>query len=54
MCVYIDILEHLADVQSIHILMAVAATQEADQHIRSSVGAQYLAQGHFDLQTRGI
>ena len=34
--------------------MAVAAMQGADQHIRRSLGVQYLAQGHFDMQTRGI
>ena len=34
--------------------MVVAATQGADQHIRSRFGVQDLAQGHFDLQTRGI
>ena len=33
--------------------MAVAAMQGVDQHIRSSLGVQYLAQGHFDTQTRG-
>ena len=38
----------------IHTLMAVAAMQGADQHIRSSFGVQYLAQGHSDMQTRGI
>ena len=31
----------------IHTLMAVAAMQGVDQHIRSSLGDQYLAQGHF-------
>ena len=41
--------------------MAVTAMQGADQHTRSSFkmdqeqfGVQYLAQGHFDMQTRGI
>ena len=33
-------------------LMAVAAMQGADQHIRSWFGVQYLAQGHFDMQAR--
>ena len=35
-----------------HTVMAVAAMQGADQHIRSSFEVQYLAQGHFNLQTR--
>ena len=35
-------------------LMAVVAMQGADWHIRSSFGVQSLAQGHFDMQTRGI
>ena len=26
----------------------------ANQHIRSSFGVQYLSQGHFSMQTRGI
>ena len=34
--------------------MAVAAMQSADQHIMRSFGVQYLAQGHLDMQTRGI
>ena len=34
--------------------MAVAAMQGAVQHIRSSYGAQHLAQGHYNIQTRGI
>ena len=38
----------------IHTLMAVAAMQGAEQHIGSCLGIQYLAQGHFDMQTRGI
>ena len=38
----------------IHTLMAVDAMQGADQHTRSSLGVQYPAQGHFDMQTRGI
>lgn len=33
--------------------MAVAAMQGADQHISGSTGPQYLAQGCFDIQTRG-
>ena len=33
--------------------MAVAAMQGADQLIRSSFWVWYLAQGHFDMQTRG-
>ena len=39
---------------NIHTLMAVAAMQGADQHIKSSLGVQNLAKGHFDIQTRGI
>ena len=38
----------------IHTLTAVAAMQGADQHIRSSFGVQYLARGHFAMQTRQI
>ena len=38
----------------INTLMAVAAMQGTDQHIRSSFGVQYLAQGHFAMQTRRI
>ena len=38
----------------IHTLMPMAAMQGADQHIRSSFGVQYLAKGHFNMQTRGI
>ena len=34
--------------------MAVAAMQGVDQHIRSSLEVQYLAQGHFNMQTGGI
>ena len=34
--------------------MSVAAVQVADQHIRSSFGVQYFAQGHFNKQTRGL
>ena len=30
--------------------MVVAAMQGADQHF----GSNYLAQGHYDMQTRGI
>ena len=37
---------------NIHTLMAMAAMQGADQHIRSSLGFQYLAQELFDMQTR--
>ena len=33
--------------------MAVVAIQAAIQHIRSSWGVQYLAQGHFNMQIRG-
>ena len=60
----IYILGHLADafVQKgltvihtyIHTLMAVAAMQGADQHVSEQFGVQYLAQGHFDMQTRGM
>ena len=32
--------------------MAVAAMQVADQQHQEQFGAQYLAQGHFDMQTR--
>lgn len=31
-----------------------AATQGADQHIRSGLGVQFLARQHFDMQTRGV
>ena len=34
--------------------MAMAAMQGANQHIRSSLGVQDLAQGHFNMQIRGI
>ena len=34
--------------------MAMAAMQGAHQPIRTSSGIQYLAQRHFDTQTRGI
>ena len=34
--------------------MAVAAMPGADQHIRLQAGVQYLAQGHFNMQARGI
>ena len=34
--------------------MTVAAMQGANQHIRSSFGVQYFAQGHFDMQTKRI
>ena len=33
--------------------MAVAAVQGASQH-QEEFGVQYLAQGHFKMQTRGI
>ena len=33
--------------------MAVAAVQGADQH-QEQFGVQCLAQGHFNMQTRGI
>ena len=33
--------------------MAVAAKEGAEKNIRSSL-AQYLTQGHFDMQTTGI
>ena len=38
----------------IHTLMAVDVMHGADQHIRSSLGVQYLAQGLFNTQARGI
>ena len=38
----------------IHTLMVAAAMEDANQHIRSSFGVQYLAQGHFDMQTRHV
>ena len=34
--------------------MVVVAMQGADKPIQSSFGVQYLAKGHFDMQTRGI
>lgn len=34
--------------------MAVAVMQGADQNIKEQFGAQYLAQGRFGMQTRGI
>ena len=34
--------------------MVVAAMQGADQHIGSSFGVYYLAQGHLDMQNRGM
>ena len=34
--------------------MVAAAMEDANQHIRSSFGVQYLAQGHFDMQTRHV
>ena len=34
--------------------MTVAAIQVADQHITSSLGVQYLTQGHFGMPTRVI
>ena len=37
-----------------HTLMAAAAMQSADQHIRNCYGVQYLAQGHFDMHSKGI
>ena len=37
-----------------HMLMAMAAMTGANQHVRSSFRVQYLAQGHFDMQTGGI
>ena len=38
----------------IHTLIAGAAMQGADQHMRSSFGVQRLVPGHFDMQTRGM
>ena len=35
-----------------HTMMAVAAMQGADH--QEQYGVQYLAQGHFNMQTRGI
>ena len=34
--------------------MAVAAMQAAHQQHQEQFGVQYLAQGHFDMQIRGI
>ena len=38
---------------SVHTLMVVTTMQDPDQHNRS-FGVRYLAQGHVDMQTRGI
>lgn len=52
-------LEHLEEfcpkeLTVIHAFMVLAAMKGVDQHIKSSFQAQFLAQGHTDMQTRGI
>ena len=45
---------HPKQLTVIHTLVVVAAMQGADQHIRSSFGVQFLAQGHFNMQNSGM
>ena len=51
---------HLADTFGpkrlilIHTLIVEAAMQVANQAYQEQLGVQYLAQGHFNMQTRGI
>ena len=38
----------------LHTLMVVTAMQRCQPHHQEQFEVQYLAQGHFDMQTRGI